>query len=40
MSPENQPDGKLRMAVKLLLICVICFGAIYGMVSLIAALTQ
>ncbi len=35
----QKPDGKLVVLAKLILICIICFGTIYGIVSLITYLS-
>lgn len=38
--PEQNPDNKLVTAAKLAGVCVICIGIIYGIVTLITALTS
>jgi hypothetical protein len=35
----QKPDNKLVTLGKLILVCVICFGTIYGIVSLITYLS-
>jgi|CXWL01.1.fsa_nt_gi hypothetical protein len=37
--PEQKPDNKLLTVGKMTAICVICFGVIYGIVSLFKLLT-
>jgi uncharacterized membrane protein len=37
--PEQKPDNKFVTAAKLIAVCVICFGTLYGIVSLINFLT-
>lgn len=36
---EQKPDNKFLTVGKMIAICVICFGVIYGIVSLIQLLT-
>lgn len=36
--PEQKPDNKLVTIGKMIAICVICFGVIYGIVSLVTFL--
>jgi len=36
---EQKPDNKLISVAKMTAICVICFGTIYGIVSLITFLS-
>lgn len=35
---QQKPDNKLVVAGKMILICLICFGTIYGIVSLVTYL--
>lgn len=35
---EQKPDNKFVTAAKMVAICVICFGVIYGLVSLVTFL--
>jgi hypothetical protein len=35
--PEQKPDNKLVNAAKMVAICIICFGAIYGIVTLVTS---
>ena len=36
--PEQNTDSKLVTVVKMVAICIICFGVIYGIVSLVTFL--
>ena len=36
---EQKPDNKFIGIAKMVVICIICFGAIYGIVSLITFLS-
>ncbi len=37
--PERKTDSKLTAVGKMIAICIICFGIIYGLVSLVTILT-
>jgi hypothetical protein len=37
--PEPKPEGQLAAAVKLIAVCIVCFGLIYGVVLLAAFLS-
>lgn len=39
MSEQKPDNNKLVTVVKMIAICIICFGTIYGIVSLITFLT-
>ena len=36
---EQKPDNKLITIAKMIAICILCFGIVYGIVSLVAFLT-
>ena len=36
--PEQKPDNKFVTVAKMVAICIICFGIIYGIVSLVTFL--
>jgi|GEM_PF-925067 hypothetical protein len=37
---EQKPGNKLTTAAKLIGVCVVCIGAVYGIVTLISALAS
>jgi len=37
---EQKPDSNLVKIVKLIGVCVVCFGLVYGIVTLVTVLTS
>ena len=37
---EKKPESKLVTIAKMLGVCIVCFGLIYGIVTLVTALTS
>lgn len=38
--PEQKPDNKLTTVAKLIGVCVVCIGVVYGIVTLVSALAS